>query len=50
MLAAAIALDVAEALLHRAALREPERLVDEESAVEMPHLLVRESGALSVPR
>jgi AcrR family transcriptional regulator len=40
-LAAAVALDVAEALIHGVALRAPERLADEEFAVEVTDLLVR---------
>jgi AcrR family transcriptional regulator len=40
-LAAAVALDVAGALIHGVALRAPERLADEEFAVEVTDLLVR---------
>jgi AcrR family transcriptional regulator len=40
-LAAALALDVAEALIHGAALRTPERLRDQEFAAEVTDLLVR---------
>jgi len=41
MLAAAIALDTAEALIHGVALRSPERLADDDFAVEVTDLLVR---------
>jgi len=40
-LAAAVALDAAEALIHGVALRSPERLADDEFAVEVTDLLVR---------
>ena len=40
-LAAAVALDAAEALIHGAALRTPERLRDKEFAAEVTDLLVR---------
>ena len=41
MLAAAVALDTAEALIHGVALRSPERLADDDFAVEVTDLLVR---------
>jgi AcrR family transcriptional regulator len=41
MLAAAVALDVGEALVHGVALREPERLADAAFAAEVTDLLVR---------
>ena len=41
VLAAAIALDTAEALIHGVALRSPERLADDEFAAEVTDLLVR---------
>lgn len=40
-LAAAVALDVAEALVHGVALRSPDRLADEEFGAEVTDLLVR---------
>lgn len=40
-LAAAVALDTAESLIHGIALREPERLADDALAVELTDLLVR---------
>ena len=40
-LAAAVVLDAAEALIHGVALRSPERLADDEFAVEVTDLLVR---------
>jgi hypothetical protein len=40
-LAATVALDAAEALIHGVALRSPERLADDDLAVEVTDLLVR---------